>query len=338
MRWFALFMMSVGLPILFISTLPEAEAGWYICNFIEWLASGGRAYSTIRGHVSGVRYLFVSVGLPSPTNGPRVQYMMRSLKRALKCSIPKKIITVSMLGKFAGFFPSLRCSSADGRFQRAVFATMVLAMHALLSGSEYAWKGTRAAWSAADGLARQDVTFVFAANGVPDAAPIAMRVKIKQSKTDVLRHGATFTFYATSNVLCVVAAVWAAYSDGGPPGSNPSGPLFRGKDGVHALTYAAITDAVKYCVGRIPGLDPSDYGTHSFRSGGATALMAAGYDIAYIKMMGRWSSNCFERYLRLDISAVQDMARAMQTGHRERAPFFFDSLVTEGTEALLRLD
>ena len=62
---------------------------------------------------------------------------------------------------------------------------------------------------------------------------------------------------------------------------------------------------------RIEGLVPGDYGTHSFRSGGATALMAAGYDIAYIKMMGRWSSSCFERYLRLDISAVQDMARAM---------------------------
>ena len=73
-----------------------------------------------------------------------------------------------------------------------------------------------------------------------------------------------------------------------------------------------------------------------FRSRGATALLAAGYDIAYIKMMGRWSSSCFERYLRLDISAVQDMARAMQTGHRERAPFFFDSLVTDGAETLLR--
>ena len=67
-------------------------------------------------------------------------------------------------------------------------------------------------------------------------------------------------------------------------------------------------------------------------------VMAAGYDIAYIKMMGRWSSSCFERYLRLDISTVHDMARAMQTGHRARAPFFFDSLVTDGAEELLRLD
>jgi len=337
MRWFALFMMSLGLPILFIASLSEGEAGWYICNFVEWLAGGGRAYSTVKGHVSGVRYLFVSVGLPSPTNTPRVQYMMRSLKKALKGSIPKKIITVSMLEKFAGFFPSLRLSSADGMFQRAVFATMVLAMHALLRGSEYAWKGTQATWTAAEGLARQDVSFVFAADDTAKATPIAMKVKIKGSKTDVLRHGATFTFYATANALCVVAAVWAAYCDGGALGFNPTGPLFRGRDGVHALPYSAVTTAVKFCIGRIAGLDPKDYGTHSFRSGGATALMAAGYDIAYIKMMGRWSSSCFERYLRLDISAVQDMARAMQTGHRERAPFFFDSLVTAGTAELLRL-
>ena len=154
----------------------------------------------------------------------------------------------------------------------------------------------------------------------------------------MLRHGASITSYATGSTPCVVAAVRAAYCYGGPRGPNSTAPLFRGADGVHALSYAAITKVVKYCFSRILGLDPNDYGTHSFRSGGATALMAAGYDIAYIKIMGRWSSSCLERYLRLDISEVQDMARAMQTDHRARAPFFFDSLVTDGAEELLRLD
>ena len=84
------------------------------------------------------------------------------------------------------------------------------------------------------------------------------------------------------------------------------------------------------------GLNPAENGTHSCRSGGATVLLAAGYDLNYIKIMGHWSSNCYERYLRLDISAGQNMARAMQEAKRERAPFFFNELTSEGAEELLR--
>ncbi len=64
-------------------------------------------------------------------------------------------------------------------------------------------------------------------------------------------------------------------------------------------------------------------------------LLAAGYSIEYVRVMGRWSSNCWQQYVRLNISAAQNRAKAMQTATRERAPFFFDSLV-DGAADLLR--
>ena len=44
--------------------------------------------------------------------------------------------------------------------------------------------------------------------------------------------------------------------------------------------------------------DPSHFGTHSLRIGGATALFAAGADPTVIRTMGRWSSDCYRLYVR----------------------------------------
>ena len=47
------------------------------------------------------------------------------------------------------------------------------------------------------------------------------------------------------------------------------------------------------------GDDPINFGTHSLRSGGATALFLAGTDSTAIKLFGRWRSNFYEIYTRI---------------------------------------
>lgn len=46
------------------------------------------------------------------------------------------------------------------------------------------------------------------------------------------------------------------------------------------------------------GEDPAQFGTHSLRIGGATALFAAGADPHVIRTMGRWSSDLYQLYVR----------------------------------------
>ena len=46
------------------------------------------------------------------------------------------------------------------------------------------------------------------------------------------------------------------------------------------------------------GEDPTQFGTHSLRIGGATALFAAGADETVIRTMGRWSSDIHQLYVR----------------------------------------
>ena len=49
---------------------------------------------------------------------------------------------------------------------------------------------------------------------------------------------------------------------------------------------------------RSVGLNPEEFGTHSMRIGGATALFAAGADPTVIRTMGRWSSDIYRLYVR----------------------------------------
>ena len=46
------------------------------------------------------------------------------------------------------------------------------------------------------------------------------------------------------------------------------------------------------------GERPEQFGTHSYRIGGATALFAAGADATVIRTMGRWSSDIYRLYVR----------------------------------------
>ena len=46
------------------------------------------------------------------------------------------------------------------------------------------------------------------------------------------------------------------------------------------------------------GEEPSQFGTHSLRIGGATALFAAGANETVIRTMGRWSSDLHRLYVR----------------------------------------
>jgi hypothetical protein len=74
-------------------------------------------------------------------------------------------------------------------------------------------------------------------------------------------------------------------------------PLFRDVTGGQPLRYDTVMATVKELM-RAIGEDPSEFGTHSLRIGGATALFAAGASETVIRTMGRWSSDIHRLYVR----------------------------------------
>ena len=79
-------------------------------------------------------------------------------------------------------------------------------------------------------------------------------------------------------------------------------PLFRNPATGKPLFTDTVRDVVKQLMQCI-GQDPNEFGTHSLRIGGATALFAAGATPVVIRTMGRWSSDIYRLYVRASFEA-----------------------------------
>ena len=78
---------------------------------------------------------------------------------------------------------------------------------------------------------------------------------------------------------------------------NSSGPLFQALDG-SPITRSVFTSRLAIIL-RLCGLDPSRYKGHSFRIGAASHAAEQGMSDAQIRAMGRWKSNAFLKYVRI---------------------------------------
>ena len=87
-----------------------------------------------------------------------------------------------------------------------------------------------------------------------------------------------------------------------------STPLFRNPADNQPLRTSSVRDWTKGLMKAI-GEDPTEFGTHSYRIGGATALFAAGADPTVIRTMGRWSSDCYRLYVRACHERCQEWTR-----------------------------
>ena len=80
-------------------------------------------------------------------------------------------------------------------------------------------------------------------------------------------------------------------------------PLFRDTVTGVAVSVANVRRVVKWLMADL-GLDPARFGAHSLRIGGATAALAAGFSPAQIRLLGRWSSDVAEVYMRMNRQAA----------------------------------
>jgi len=78
------------------------------------------------------------------------------------------------------------------------------------------------------------------------------------------------------------------------PSSFDSRPLFIYVSGAF-LTREKLTRETRLLISN-GGLDSSEFAGHSLRIGAATTAASADLPPWLIKVLGRWSSDCFERY------------------------------------------
>ena len=75
------------------------------------------------------------------------------------------------------------------------------------------------------------------------------------------------------------------------------GAIFLSKDGLPVLRATFSKQLSMAC--HLCGLDPSRYKGHSFRIGAASHAADGGLTDAQIRLLGRWKSSAFQRYIRV---------------------------------------
>ena len=239
-------------------------------------------HASIKNYLAAVRHLHIRNGYElNLKKCLRLQLVCRGIKRSQGSSKRTRLpITISHLKLFHCFL----AIPQTGRFDSImIWAAMTLAFFGFLRLSELTCTGT---YSPAIHLSPSDITFLPTWDD-----PVHFSVQIKASKTDPFRTGQTILIGKSDQTICPLKAMQTYLLI---RGSSP-GPLFQHFSGT-ALTREALIAETRQLLS-LSGLNSSHYAGHSYRIGAATTAASVGLPPWLIKTLGRWSSDCYERYI-----------------------------------------
>jgi hypothetical protein len=177
---------------------------------------------------------------------------------------------------------------------RALRAGLALGFFGLLRAGEFTAKPNSAV------LLRQHVTW----------AESHVQIFLASSKTDRAGRGVTVRIFRNGSPICAVALLKEAWD--AAPIRSPTAPLLQTDSLGAPLAYHELLGCIKSGVQEL-GLDPACYGAHSLRIGGATQLAASNFSDSQIQAVGRWTSDCFRRYIRFGDHFYQSVSSSLAT-------------------------
>ena len=264
-----------------------------LCMFCAHLAREGLSHQTIKSDLSAIRHCHIMEGKGDPfiANAfPLLQYVLRGIKRspANPSRQPRLPITPAVLLQLKRVWSPLALTDRD---YTMLWAACCLGFFGFMRAGEFTVK-TQSDFDPSVSLMTSDISVD------SHETPVMVRVVLRQSKTDPFRQGVSIYLGKTQGDLCPVSAI-LAYIAIRPP---VVGPLFVYRDGSF-LTRDKLVSALKQAL-RTAGMDTKGYSGHSFRIGAATTAALKGVEDSVIKMLGRWESSAYQRYLRTPREAL----------------------------------
>ena len=138
--------------------------------------------------------------------------------------------------------------------------------------------------------------------------PDYMSIQVKISKTGPFRNGHTILIGKTNQPICPVKAMKMYLVTR----TNTPGPLFQYQSG-SPLTNDALTSETRSLLA-MSGVNPMQYAGHSYRIRAATTVASVGLLPLLIKTLGRWTSDCYERYIRCPYSLLSEVSTRLVQG------------------------
>lgn len=269
----------------------------YYCH-----TSLGISYTTIKSYLSGIRHHFViGTGRDPLTRSSgimdRLYLVLRAIKRQ-QAPRPKtrRPITAPILRDLVRY---LGTKSLFGLFTDAMMAAAItMAFFGFLRAGEFCITDT----SHSEFLSASDIHWE------PDYT--GFTIHLQRSKTDPFRQGVDIfiTALGPDNILCPVKHMerymtLRRYSE-----MPLSGPLFIYD--AKALTREKFVVFIRRLLARA-GHDPGPFSGHSFRAGAATSCADIDIQDHVIKMLGRWRSDAYQRYVSTSRESITRAQLAM---------------------------
>ena len=257
-------------------SLPATDE--VLLKYVAFLFQKGLKGSTIKVYLSAVRSLHVFSNLTPPTHSEK---LLLALKGASRLSVPpdrKLPITYHLL---SDILPSL-----EGRHDELLLKTVMCTIFFGCFRTGEICLPDRENFSAKRHLAYGDVTI--------DTTLCTATFYLKQSKTDTLNQGVYVKVGCSGTSVCAYCLLRLFI--GQHPRPMLDSPLFV--DSNMLILRKSYLIATTKLIVAMAGHDPSMYSGHSFRAGSATTGASAGFSAWELKMLGRWSSDAYQVYLR----------------------------------------
>lgn len=252
-----------------------------VCNFIGQLFIDNYSPSTIFSHISAISYVHKIFNLPDPTQAFVTKKILKGCQAIGQRKDTRLPITAPILQKLLSALEHTVSQYPTRLLLRAVF---LLAFHAFLRLGEITVKSLKSKHQV---LQRSDVTF-------NQSSLSEVQIIMRDYKTNKHKSPLIISIQAgPDSAYCPVKALHNYLQ----LFQHTSGPLFQTFDGL-PITYSMITSHLRSAIQFI-GLSTEHFKGHSFRIGAATHAASLGFSDQVIQKLGRWNSDAFKHYIRI---------------------------------------
>jgi len=255
-------------------------------------------HTTIKLYLCGIRHVYLKSGCHNPletTGGnmlPRLTLILNSVKRLQGSHTRTRLpITFPVLNQIC---QRLRKGVFNEYVDCLIETVCIIAFFAFLRCGEFTVVNSYK-FDPSIHLCLSDVIF--------QSDYVILR--LKESKTDPFRKGIDIKLFEINNVICPLNAIkkYVSKRNSKFAVTSASDPLFV-TDVYEVLTRQYFLDKLKYVL-QLCGFDSKSYSGHSFRSGAASSAGKAHVEDHMIKVLGRWKSDSYCRYIKISPSSIK---------------------------------
>ncbi len=241
------------------TVLPADEV--HIVQYLLDRSQKTKSPASLQQVVAALRWWHKQCDLPDPTQGSATTALLQVQCRTLRSGLQRKQeLSMKTLVDICTFLKVKKWGAEMAQLWTAYVTVSYAAFLRFAEARDMLW---------------QDI----------EDTPEGLVITIPKAKNDQMREGKSVYLAETGTISCPVAAVkawWHVSSF-----NRPENPVFT-KTG-NKMNYRMASMALKRLLQAV-GQDPTQYGLHSLRAGGATQAARSGVDMDMIQRHGRWRS------------------------------------------------